>query len=360
MAVLQKGNVLYPFWGDSVNFIKGLDPLRLQVASEAIYSTLLPGVTNLTNKIRYYGFYCWLIDLYFKEKKGNRAEQNRFIRRAELMIAIIMQSKRPDVTQITGSLFASNLVKENPTVYDLAAGADKDGSNKAVYWKHSSGAFGQYYYGAMSALSLVGEARHEKGEVIFSVIDKPYQKVSGKGLAQAFDSGLTEEVRALFYDCIKRGKLSHEEIQKLIDYFSIDKVPTDSKEWELYVEMLCDIDYPGFLYEGDKPSHRRNTIRALIASAVDHDNEYGWKIYMNNCYKRKFSNKNDTDIGWYCYRLNEYWQFACTLIFQGALEYLESIQHEEYLQIFIDDFSTLIVNEFEVEQSISLEELFLF
>ena len=42
----------------------GLDPLGLQITSEATYAALLPGVTNLTNRIRYYGFYCWLLDFY--------------------------------------------------------------------------------------------------------------------------------------------------------------------------------------------------------------------------------------------------------------------------------------------------------
>lgn len=95
MAVLQKGKTLYPFWGASVNLITGLDPLSLQTTSEATYATLLLGISNLTNRLRYYGFYCWLLDFYFqREKKGNSTEQYKFIRRAELMVAILMQSER--------------------------------------------------------------------------------------------------------------------------------------------------------------------------------------------------------------------------------------------------------------------------
>jgi hypothetical protein len=81
MAVLQKGKSNYPFWGASINLITGLDPLGLQTTSEATYATMLPGISNLTNRLRYYGFYCWLLDFYFKtEKKGNSKEQYRFIR----------------------------------------------------------------------------------------------------------------------------------------------------------------------------------------------------------------------------------------------------------------------------------------
>jgi hypothetical protein len=45
MAVLQKGNSIYPFWGENINLITGLDPLGLQVTSEATYATMLPGLS---------------------------------------------------------------------------------------------------------------------------------------------------------------------------------------------------------------------------------------------------------------------------------------------------------------------------
>ncbi|HUH18779.1 hypothetical protein [Albibacterium sp.] len=37
----------------------------------------------------------------------------------------------------------------------MAEGADKDDTEKDVYWKYPSEAFGQYYYGATQALSLI-------------------------------------------------------------------------------------------------------------------------------------------------------------------------------------------------------------
>src|SRR6187401_1305561 len=144
MAVLQTGKATFPFWGASINLITGLDPLSLQVTSEATYATMLPGISNLTNRLRYYGFYCWLLDFYFKkEKKGNQVEQYRFIRRAELLIAILMQKERKGVTQITGSDFASGLLNDTKSdTFDLKAGADKDSGSEKVYWKFPSGAFG--------------------------------------------------------------------------------------------------------------------------------------------------------------------------------------------------------------------------
>lgn len=348
MAVLQKGNSLYPFWGENVNLITGLDPLGLQVTSEATYATMLPGLSNLTNRLRYYGFYCWLIDFYFKnEKKGNQTEQYRFIRRAELLIAIIMQKEKPSVNQITGSLFATNLLSNGKSdTFDLGAGADKDKGNERTYWKYPSGAFGQYYFGAMSALSLVVRYENDEGDIIFNITQPhPRQKVSGKQLADAFDEGLTDEIKTLLFDCIKKGRLSSKDIPNLINYFAIDKVNPESTEWKLYIEMLLDKDYLGKEKEEEFTFHRKNTITFLLSTASQNTHKYNWHTYLEQCYKQKFNINQTTNIGWYCYQLNEYWQFACGLIFWGTLQYLESKQTEEYLPKFITEIAKLICKE---------------
>jgi len=356
MAVLQKGKSIYPFWGASISLITGLDPLGLQTTSEATYAAMLPGISNLTNRLRYYGFYCWLIDFYFKkEKKGNSKEQYRFIRRAELLIAIIMQSQRKGVMQITGSNFASNLLssmKEN--YFDLALGADKDDTTKDVYWKYPSGAFGQYYYGAMQTLSLIITSQNEEEDVIFNISQPhPRQKVSGKQLAEAFEQSLTSEIKDLFYSCIKKGKLKQSDISNLVNYFSIDKIDTDNKEWKLYLDMLLDKDYPSQEVEELFTFHRRDTILSLLKNASQNNNEYDWHNFLFECYSKKLvTDKNtvsETKIGWFCYLLNEYWQYACGAILWSVLQRLYDFQQDQYLPSFIKDFTKEITTEICIE-----------
>ena len=45
----------------------GLDPLGLQTGSVNIYQRLLPGISNVTLRMRYYGLYAWLADTYAKQ-----------------------------------------------------------------------------------------------------------------------------------------------------------------------------------------------------------------------------------------------------------------------------------------------------
>lgn len=346
MAVLKGGKSQYPFWGASVNLITGLDPLGLQTTSEATYAAMLPGISNLTNRLRYYGFYCWLLSFYFsKEKKGNSEEQYKFIRRAELMIAILMHSERAEVQQITGSRFAGGMIDttEN-SFYDLAYGADKDGTSKAVYWKYPSGAFGQYYYGAMQVLSLVIAAINDDGDVIYMLTDpNERQKVSGKELGKAFDKELPTEIKDLFYTSIKKGKLYKKDVEHLIEYFYIDTVDPATAEWDLYVQMLLDRDEPAVEVEEHFTFHRKETIQYLLRFASSNEDEYNWYAYLLDCYRKKIgtdeSRPSDTEIGWYCYQLNEYWQFACGTVFWGVLQYLYNLQSEQYLPSLIDNIS---------------------
>ncbi|WKK57440.1 hypothetical protein [Sphingobacterium sp. BN32] len=352
MALLQKGKSNYPFWGASINLITGLDPLGLQTTSEATYATMLPGISNLTNRLRYYGFYCWLLDFYFKtEKKGNSKEQYRFIRRAELMIAIIMQSQRKAVQQITGSNFASNLLNTIENDYfDLAEGADKDGTDKNVYWKYPSGAFGQYYYGAMQALSLIITAVNDFGDVVYNISQPhPRQKVSGKQLANAFEISLSPQIKDLFYSNIKKGKLYQSDIPELIKYFAIETIETESSEWQLYMEMLLDKDEPSQEVEELVTFHRRETILSLIKTAVQNDNDYNWYKFLLESYHKKLGSstqpETETNIGWYCYQLNEYWQYSCGTIFWALLQHLYDFQQDQYLPSFVEKFSDSISKE---------------
>lgn len=359
MSVLQKGKAKYPFWGTSINLITGLDPLGLQTTSEATYAAMLPGISNLTNRLRYYGFYCWLLDFYFKkEKKGNSTEQYRFIRRAELMIAVIMQSERKTVPQITGSNFATNLLNTvSSNYFDLSAGADLDTGND-VYWKYPSGAFGQYYYGAMQALSLIITAVNEDGDVIYNISQPhPRQKVSGQQLADAFETTLTTQIKELFYGNIKKGKLYKSDISELIKYFAIDAINTENIEWQLYIEMLLDKDEPSQEVEELFTFHRRETIHSLINTAIENKNEYNWHKFLLKCYQSKLGTtlkpETETNIGWYCYQLNEYWQYACGTILWGVLQHLYDFQRDQYLPTFVKEFSGNIAKEIckEIKQS---------
>ncbi|CAH0255371.1 hypothetical protein SRABI27_03074 [Pedobacter sp. Bi27] len=340
---LNKGSALAPFWGRPVNLITGLDPLGLQTTSEALYTWLLPGVTNLTNRARYYGFYCWLIDLYHKrEKTGNSFHQRAFMRRAELLVAIIMQDNYPEVQQITGSTFASGMIESNEEgFYDLKLGADQDKSD-STYWKFHTGAFGQYYFGAMRALGLVQRASNAEGDTIFRLTERE-EGTCGQQYARCFDIELDDAFRNLFYESVKNGRLYKKDIDVFIRFLAISTVDSDTLEWGAYRTAFLGPDDP-FGENEELGYHRRDTILSLIQLARQQEGKFDPALLLSACYAGKLS-EDETAMGWYCYQINEYWQFACGLIFWSILQDLANRSVEQYLSFYIKDMSDDIAAE---------------
>ena len=52
-----------PEWTSKIEK-RGLDPLGMQNSGVVLYQALLPGISNITLRMRYYGFFCWLSDVY--------------------------------------------------------------------------------------------------------------------------------------------------------------------------------------------------------------------------------------------------------------------------------------------------------
>src|SRR5262249_47779260 len=76
----------------------GLDPLGMQTGSVNIYQRLLPGISNVTLRMRYYGIYAWLADTYAKQVGDtNTKNWQRFVRRAEALYALIAQRQGNEI-----------------------------------------------------------------------------------------------------------------------------------------------------------------------------------------------------------------------------------------------------------------------
>src|SRR5882757_855377 len=68
----------------------GLDPLGMQVSGVNLYQTLLPGISNVTLRMRYYGLYAWLSWMYAQHIGDTNPETwKKIIRRTEALYALI-------------------------------------------------------------------------------------------------------------------------------------------------------------------------------------------------------------------------------------------------------------------------------
>lgn len=346
-----------PFWAENSGFMTGRDPLGVQNSSITTYSRLLPGLTNLTLRLRYYGFYMWVLDSFFIKQGSNKdftlKEQHNFIRRAELIISFIMHKKEPDEQSIIGSNFTIEHDQEINIkgYYDIALGADKldDTKKGTVYWDYPSGALGQYYGGALSALNLISV-----DQKFFTIEPK------GKELANAFRNSIKTETENHFLACINKGKLTFEDIEKLTP-FKISDIKPETEEWFFYKDILLGNDGKDEVDSTKNlTSMRSETIELLLKYFSQDIENYSDRSFILHEYKKNAIQLQDkASLGWYYYYVNEAFHFAIESIFWGILIKLdgEPIQVHLFFEEFIADLNEEILKNGNYNLDNSIEEV---
>ncbi|WP_417371231.1 hypothetical protein [Gelidibacter japonicus] len=311
-----------PFWAKSGNFIRGRDPLGVQNSSISVYASLLPGMTNLTLRLRYYGTYLWLLDHYDAFPSDNIFKKDQhgqytFIRRAELIIAFVMINRYPSEQSVIGSQYVQNNLDEiqDKGFYDIALGADKhkDTPKGSVYWDYTSGALGQYYAGSLIALNLI----HQSSGYFHRTEDY------GKELAEAYGSSLSKETASLFLKRISEGKLYPDDIDKL-DEIALNRDYKNTPEGQFYIKMLVSDDGPKSKTAANElPSQRKESLQLFMTLLHETDDDKAWLELplssYSDCLSISRHEVKEAKFGWYYYFLNELAHHFLETIFWGLL-----------------------------------------
>ena len=325
-----------PFWAKSGNFVRGRDPLGVQNSSISVYATLLPGMTNLTLRLRYYGMYLWLLDEYHalptnSPFKQSPKAQYTFIRRAELITAFLMVNKHPNELSVIGNDFANRNINEakEKGFYDIALGADqnKDTEKGSVYWDYNSGALGQYYAGSLFALNL---ADSKNG---YFERTEDY----GKQLAESYRKSLSEEVEVLFLKRINEGKLYLDDLD-LLDEIALNKEYKDTPEGIFYFKMLLSDDGLKSKTASQKITSQRKESLQIFLNLIKNGDE-NLNIFelplisYSSCLKKNKDEVSEASFGWYYYYLNELAHHSLEAVFWGMLREmdLKSYSLEQFL-----------------------------
>ncbi|MHA1168783.1 MAG: hypothetical protein ACTSRU_13225, partial [Candidatus Hodarchaeales archaeon] len=333
-----------PFWAENSGFMTGRDPLGIQNSSITVYASLLPGMTNLTLRLRYYGLYCWLLNEYGKldleSEKKTLQHHYSFIRRAELTIAFLMLNRDPEVTSIVGSDFAGRHLQEfrDRGSFRISEGADKLKSTVkgTVYWDYTSGALGQYYAGSLISLDLI-----ETNNKFFIIREK------GVKLAKAFETNINKrnsQASNVFLEILRTGNLNLGNLY-ILDDFSITNIPQDSTEWEFYKSMLLENDGQKTRTSDNKvPSNRKETISLFLKfiTATDKD----WFPEQQFLKVNAGDTTSDSSFGWYYYYINEAIHYCIETLFWGMLVELEGKSLP--IHQFISDMASSIIRELRV------------
>ena len=341
--ILTKNKALVPFLGEKLSIIRGLDPLGLQITSESTYGVLLPGLTNVTHRIRYYGFHCWLLDQFATHVgKADPKQQQDFVRRAELMVALIIRLLGTKPLHIPGSAYADRMIASNTDgVYRLDEGADsRPGGNPDTYWKARMGAFGQYYAGSMRAMGLVGTSA--ANDQVFVRTSEQVGGISGQQLAAAFSVGIPEPVQHLFLRNIEAGRFREPDLKALAPYFDLSRLHSGSAEEALYLQLLTGVDLPLQEDLASSPFHRKASLR-LALSYLHQDQARTTRDFLADNYLAAGAGAEELTLrGWYFYQLNEYWQVACSSVLAAMLRGQDKDGGYVHLPTFLVEFTEQI------------------
>lgn len=339
----KSSELIQPFYPENNGFKTGRDPLGVQSSSIALYARLLPGMTNLTTRIRYYSFYCWLLKEYdnldIPEVEKTLLHQYTFIRRAELTLAFTMVNLDSSQTGIIGSKYVKNHLEDIKTngFYNIKEGADKkkaDGSvvSSDLYWGQSAGALGQYYSSSLATMGLI-----ETVDQFFHILQP------GRKLSSSFEQNVSKEARDKFLSVLKTGKLDSEDIQ-VFGGFDLKNIPVDSKEWNLLVDMLLQDDGPNFKTVGGELSYKRRDTIFLYLAYLDtgYFDDLKFEELLFNSFEEQSINK-EAYFGWCYYYMSEVCHFALETIFWAMLVHLDG----KFLPIrtFIEEIEKLILEE---------------
>lgn len=168
---------LMPNWTSGGAWTLGRDPLGIQATSVRMYRSLVPGLTNVTNRLRYYSFYCWVIERYEAiEHSGDVERWSRFIRRAEALFALGCNLADADEADgLAGNIWARKVVKGVPSGnFDIRPATD-DYAGAGQYLGAKRGNFGQFYIASMTEEKFLAPS-----------VTIPIVSASGRRAAAAF------------------------------------------------------------------------------------------------------------------------------------------------------------------------------
>lgn len=327
-----------PFFNKTVDLKVGLNQLGLRNASEALFTSLLPGLNNVSNRIRYYSFYCWIIGEFYKNRESfTDNEFYKYIRYSEYLLALI-HSREEGIDGILGITYALNTRSRGGTEFDLLLGTynSQNNTKSDTYWANAGGVLRQYYSSSLKDIAILKE-NNEKNSILN--ISKEDGLINGSMLAEAFAKNVGEH-GIKFLNIVKRGNVSSEELNSLESSFNMKKIPQISNERELIINLLLQKDYPA----SDSTYHyRKSTIHHYLKHISQGGTKDNFTKYMYDAFLSGHFN-DDCVLGWYRYYLNDNWQYQSSVIFVALLNLLSMESDWQDVSNVAEEFTLSIIN----------------
>lgn len=318
---MSKKNTIVPFFSRRIDIKLGLNNLGIRNAAENLFTTLLPGLNNVSSRIRYYSFYCWIIrHFYDGRSKASDKEFNTYIRHAEYLLALI-HSFVNQSQGIPGRLFTDKIIFEQPhaEAYSISQGTDRQPS----YWANPGGIFRQYYSVSLFESGLI--ASNNANLNLYNITkDSSGQFITGEQMADSFAESIGAEAEQEFLSCIEDDEVTPNQLRRLREPFYMRNVNSKPLECELLTRLLLQKDAPA--RETVLTAYRQQTLRYYLRFVTTQPADLSGQGFARWMYDHYLAGDftDDTAAGWYDYYLNDQWQYLVTIIFSRLLDDLKA------------------------------------
>jgi hypothetical protein len=296
---------------------RGIDPLGMQTTSIALYQEQLPGISNVTLRMRYYGFYAWLAQTYAKEVGDTSVETwCRYLRRAEALYALIAAHNGGE-QGVAGTIWAGGMLRATNRER-LVFHSHTDRGDARQYLQQKFGAFGAAYG---SQLVEIGVLNYVEGH------DVPVPTAdTGDNLAQVFRDAIGD-LAGVFLTAATAGSVSKSHLSLMAPMLP-SRIGKGSRERKLYEDLLFARSHPEFEMAIARNQSLRLILRAAVASGSD-VSTYGvrWTLYSNrnengDVIARLPEDESERQFQWSAYHANDLLHFAYEALLKFTLDVL--------------------------------------
>lgn len=311
----------FPEWTE-LGQDSGLDPLGMQRPIEVIYQSIVPGISTITLRYRYYSFFPFILRHYEEKiRHSDPDEFRKFQRRCEALFALICTYGERELG-ITGSDWANRTLSNaragdgEAAIIDFSIGADPNADENLRYLRNKGGAFGAIYATQMSEMGLIH----------FPGADDPNPNPVCSDVALKLADAFSRELGATadeFFEVVAAGKIALPSL-KLFEAMKPNQLKQGSDEHILLTEIL--------LGKSDARSEtdrmRRSTLQMLLdvtttLRSIPHAEQVKWH-WFENVTNLQGGNAREVPHLWFLYQACDLMRLAYEAILSAALTLLET------------------------------------
>lgn len=317
-------------WVGAPRWKIGLDNLGTQQPCVFLYSALLPGITNVTDRAWHYGFYPWLVIALEQRHPDASDAQFRFALRKADCLATLISARHAIIVgdgddRRHGHAFPGRL-KLVEAARSLSAGgslqlseyAEASDDNPNRYFKAALGGLGQYYLGVLRDDLHILAGERQNGV--------KYVEETCKPLAAAFGGGLPE---AAFLAAVEANDVSADTLDSLASFCPC---ALSGGQHECARQHLVDIILARVEPWGASGRPRRQSLALaldFLAKSGCAETQGEAKSFLSACYSRTLPGGQAWNLAgalattrdlWATYARNEMLNLAWEAVFSATLD----------------------------------------